>query len=189
MKKTSWELPEIFAGCLLLSVAALVAGGLASGIAGAVSASNVLPGEGTAQILTQATSWGEMFAAFMVLVALLGIWWQVETWSDANDLVDDATEESPEHGGGTDEAVRHLHRGCGMAGWAGILTGVTAAGEIVYFVSYQIEQGSAGGDPLIWQVRLSTVGELVETLVLCTVGIFGAMWIRRRCSELLPIEF
>jgi preprotein translocase subunit SecG len=189
MKRTSWELPEIFAGCLLLSVAALVAGGLASGIAGAVSDSNAVPSEGAAQILTQATSWGEMFAAFMVLVALLAIWWQVETWSDANDSVDDATEESPEQDEGTDEAVRHLLRGCGMAGWAGILTGVTAVAEIVYFVSYQIEQDSADAYPLVWQLRLSTVGELVETLVLCTVGIFGAMWIRRRCSELLPIEF
>jgi hypothetical protein len=195
MNKTTWELPEIVAGSILLAVAALVAGGLASGIAGAVANSDAVPGEGAAQILSDATgSWAGVFSAFMVLAGLLVIWRQVNTWSEMVDSLEGAAGPSALRGESfeldekTDEAVRHLLRAGEMARWAGILIGVMAVGTVVYFISYEIQQGSTAGDPFVWQLRISTVGGLAATLVLCTAGIVSATSVRRRCSEYLSVE-
>jgi hypothetical protein len=93
MEQRSWELPEIVVVSALAAVSALAIGGLASGIAGVVEASNpLLAGESTAGILIQSTAWADSFAAFMVLIALLVIWWRVQTWSEVIHLDEDALE-------------------------------------------------------------------------------------------------
>ena len=94
MRRTSWELPEIVAGSILVAFSALAVGGIASGISAAASSSNQFSiGESAAQILVQATSWAEPFEAFMVLVALLVIWWQADRWSEILEQYDEQYDE------------------------------------------------------------------------------------------------
>jgi hypothetical protein len=209
MRRTFWELPEIVAGSILVAFSALAVGGIASGIAAAASNSNEFPvGETAAQILAQATSWAGPFEAFMVLVALLVIWWQADRWSEVleqyEEQYEEQTDEAPELNEAPEteeapeldeepeldelweEAVKHLLRGRALTLWAAGLTSVIAAGAIVLTISEDIDQGSGGG--FVWPLRISTFGELVATLVLCAAGILGAIWVRRLCSAQLLTE-
>jgi hypothetical protein len=215
MRRTSWELPEIVAGSILIAFSALAIGGIASGIAAAASNSNPFSvGESAAQILVQATSWAGPFEAFMVLLALLVIWWQADRWSEVFEQYDEQddeqyeyeaeeapeTDQAPELNDALEfddepeldelweEAVTHLLRGRALALWAAGFISVIAAGAIVLTISEDIDQGSVGGGGFVWPLRISTFGELVATFVLCTAGILGAIWVRRLCSAQLLTE-
>ena len=178
MQQRSWELPEIVVAAILAAVGALALGGLASGIAGAIEASNpFLGGVSTAGIIVQSTSWAESFAAFMVLISLLVVWWHVEKWSEVIDSDEDEL------------ALLHVMRARLLAVWAGIAAVVVVAAAITYFVSYQIDLQSPGGgiSPIVWELRALQIGSLVATLLLGTAGVLGTIWVRKLCSSYLTI--
>jgi hypothetical protein len=205
MKRNFWELPEIVVVAILTAVSALALGGLASGIAGSVEASNpFVGGVSTTGILVQSTTWADSFAAFMVLIGLLVIWWHVETWSEVIDSDEDVLEleeDQSELGGGEEvrvgdepsgafsRAFRHVMRGRVLAAWAGISTLVVVASAIVNFVSYQIDLESSDGgmSPVVWQLRALQIGSLAATLVLGAAGVLGTIWVRRLCSSYLTV--
>ena len=212
MKQRSWEFPEIVVVAILAAVSALAIGGLASGIAGALEASNpFLGGVSTAGIIVESTGWAESFAAFMVLISLLVVWWHVETWSEVIDSDEDGVEHEQDQSepvgyeaggyeavnvddrsGASSDALRHVMRGRLLAVWAGIATVVVVAAAIIYFVSYQVDLESPGGgvSPIVRELRALQIGSLVATLVLGTAGVLGTIWVRKLCSSYLtfPME-
>ena len=189
MDKNFWELPEVVATSILVAVAALAFGGLASGVVGIASNSGTEPSQGTAQILAQATTWAEFVAAFMVLMGLLVIWWHTETWSEVLEPVDDGAEGDLEQSAVQTEAVRHMLRGGATALWAGKLTGVIALGAIANFTASQFELGPSGENPFVWQLRVVMIGGLAATLVLSAAGILGTTWVRGLCSRYVRFQF
>jgi hypothetical protein len=219
MRRTSWELPEIVAGSILVAFSALAVGGIASGIAAAASNSNPFSiGESAAQILVQATSWAGPFEAFMVLVALLVIWWQADRWSEVLEQYDEQDAEQYEDGtdGGPelseepefdeapelseepefDEApeLDELWEEAVRHLLRGRALNRWAAGSISVTAAGAIvltiseDIDQGSGDGFVWPLRISTFGELVATLVLCVAGILGAIWVRRLCNAQLLTE-
>lgn len=193
MGRTRWELPEIIAGSILVAVAALGVGGLGSGIVSAALSSDSVGGDSVAQMLTQATSWAGVFAAFMVVAGLFVIWWQADNWSGAFEPVEpaevairDAFQLDEGTRGGRTAATGHLLRATQLAFWAARVTGVIAVAAIVDFVALQVQQGPVGESQYVWPMRVEQIGELVAALVLCAAGILGAVWIRRLCISYLP---
>jgi hypothetical protein len=219
MRRTPWELPEIVAGSILVAFSALAFGGIASGIAAAASSSNQFSiGESAAQILVQATSWAGPFEAFIVLVALLVIWWQADRWSEVLEQYDeqdeeqyeDETDESPEltEAAEFDEApelseepefdeepdLDELWEEAVKHLLRGRALTLWAAGSVSVTAAGAIvltisdDIDQGSGGGFVWPLRISTFAELIATLVLCAAGILGAIWVRRLCSAQLLTE-
>src|SRR5580698_7112862 len=121
----AWEVPEIFGAAVLASVSVLAVGGLATGIARAITeaASNFPPGLGSQQVWN-AIQFGAEWAGPLLATVVLGVlglcWWQVSAWMEVT--------ETPGHDENDESEARgHMHRAHLIARWAMVALAVTAA--------------------------------------------------------------
>lgn len=156
----AWEVPEIFGAGVLASVSVLAVGGLATGIARAVteSATNFPPGLGSQEVWN-AIEFGSEWAGPLLAIVVLGVlglcWWQVDAWLEVTESPgNDDDDES--------EARGHMHRARLIARWAIVALAVTAAGAIAGFVA---EVGANSGQSL-WTIDIYGGGSMLAVLVL-----------------------
>ncbi len=158
-----WEVPEIVGMAGLASVAVLVVGGLATGIARAVTeaASNYPPGQGSQEVwnaMTLGTEWAGPLVAVIVLGAFGLCWWQIQAWAEVFDGPADDDDLAEAHG--------HVHRAHLIARWAMVALALTAAGSIAGFVA---QVGQNAGQPF-WTVDIYTGANLLAVFVLLGVA-------------------
>ncbi len=156
----AWEVPEIFGAAVLACVSVLAVGGLATGIARAIteSASNFPPGLGSQEVWN-AIQFGSQWAGPLLAIVVLGVlglcWWQVDAWLEVT--------ETPGHDDDDESEARgHMHRAHLIARWAMVTLAVTAAGSIAGFVA---EVGTNAGQR-IWTIDIYGGGSLLAVLVL-----------------------
>jgi hypothetical protein len=163
--RLEWEVPEIVAGTILVSVAILPIGGLATGIARDVATyGQVFPSGLFNQQVWSAVSLGAEWASPFVALILLGVvalcWWQWQGWSEVI--------EDPERVDEASEALGHLRRAQRTAMWARVVLIVTALGAIAAFVA---QVGVTSG----FQASLD-IFDGVETLAVFVL-LAGTLWI------------
>ncbi len=161
--RLQWEVPEIVAGTILVSVAILPIGGLATGIARDIATyGQVFPSGLLNQQVWSAVSlgaeWASPFVALILLAVVALCWWQWQGWSEVI--------EDPERVDEASEALGHLRRAQRTAMWARVVLIVTAIGSIAGFVA-QVGSG--------FQSSLD-IFPGVETLAVFVL-LAGALWI------------
>lgn len=161
----TWEVPEIFGAAVLASVSVLGVGGLATGIARAITeaASNFPPGLGSQEVWN-AIAFGSEWAGPLLAIVVLGVlglcWWQVDAWLEVTETLGSDDDES-------EEARGHMHRAHLIARWAMTTLAVTAAGSIAGFVA---EVGTNTGQSL-WTIDIYGGGSLLAVLVLLSAAV------------------
>jgi hypothetical protein len=168
--RLDWEVPEIVAATILVSMAILPIGGLATGIAREISTSGqVFPSGLDNQQVWSAVSFGAEWASPFVALILLGVvglcWWQWQGWSEVI--------EDPERVDETSEALGHLQRAQRTAMWTRVVLVVTAIGSIAGFVADLDVNGGS-------QATLD-IFPGVETLAVLVL-LAGALWIDSRLT-------
>ena len=115
---------------ILVSLALLATGGLATGIARIITTENVFPGSDiqvTWNSITFATQWASPVVAVLLLTVIGLCWWQLQAWSE---LI-----ESPDPDDDPSDALRHIRRAHLMARWTLVGVALTALGAVALFVS------------------------------------------------------
>ena len=166
--RLAWEVPEIAGAAILVSIALLIVGGLATGIARAVSTSGAWPGPGNQQAWA-AIQFGAQWASPVVAVFLLGVlglcWWQKQGWREVVEGSDGDEELS--------EAGAHLRRAQRMVVWTRVVLALTALGSIAFFAAeLGVNEGSDG-----------TFDIYPGASTVAVVALFaGAVWIDRKLT-------
>jgi len=155
----AWEVPEIVGVAGLSTVALLAVGGLATGIARAVTetGSSFPPGLFSQEVwnaITFGSQWAGPVVAIIVLAVFVLCWWQMQAWAEATD--------GPADDDDLADARGHIGRANLMARWAMAALVLTAAGSIAGFIA---EVGLNTGQPY-WTIDLYTGASLLAVLVL-----------------------
>jgi hypothetical protein len=163
--RLAWEVPEIVAGTILVSIAILATGGLATGIAHDIATSGqFFPSGLDNQQVWSAVQIGAQWASPIVALILVGVvglcWWQWQGWSEVM--------EDPERADELSEALGHLRRAQRMAMWNRVILVVTAIGSIAVFVA---QLGIYGRSEATLDIYPG-----VETLAVMVL-LAGALWI------------
>jgi hypothetical protein len=164
--RMAWEVPEIAGAAILVGVAVLIVGGLAVGIARALTTTGGVFAFSNQQTWA-AVQFGAVWASPVVAVLLVGVlglcWWQDQGWEE---VVADGAEE-------LSEARGHLRRARRMIAWTRVLVALTAVGSIALFAAaLGINQGSSDWYDYYFPSGASTVA----TFALLA----GAFWIDRK---------
>jgi hypothetical protein len=174
--RTDWEIQEVLATALLLAVALVAVGAVASGIDANAEGSFQPTRDAVAQALLQSTLWAGVTTVFLLVAALGLVWWQVDGWSEA--LGDAGTDDA-------EEARLHLRRNRVLAKWAGVSLAVTSLAAIGTLVAIGLQD-----EPVSVSMRLqqwfSYGGGVIAALVLAAAGIFAVTRVLRLCDGALP---
>jgi len=167
-----WELPEIFAVAVVVSVGLLALGGLATGIARLWQQI-----EGPVSAAWYAVQFGAEWAGFLLVGLVLGAltlcWWQGESWGT---VMGDAEEAD----WSLSEARGHLRRTRVIVRWCVGALGVIALGAVAGFA------GDIGGAlPGAWPLQLLQGTQTLVALVLVGAGLFVGLRLDREASALL----
>ena len=183
--RVQWEIEELVAAGLLLTIGVLALSDIASGWANASVDSNRPASQALRSFLLYSTDWSGISAGFLILAALGLIWWQMDGWAERLEDLD-----TGEEGQATlrefEEAARHLARNrslstaCGILLVVGLIASVGAVvGEVI--VGY----GGYGQTALFWGQVLRPVGELVGFLILAAIGMLAIVGVRATCDRAL----
>jgi len=175
--RLDWEVPEIVAVAVLVTVAVLAVGGLATGIARSVTFQSPYTGFFS---IWNAVQFGAQWAGPLIALAVLGVlgvcWWQLQAWAEVIEMPDNSDDDLP-------EALGHMHRARLMISWAVGALGVTAAGSVAGFAAQVGQQGRIG---LAWPPDLISGAGMLAVLVVVSTGVLVGRQLNHRYRTPTP---
>jgi len=164
----AWEVPELIALAVLVGVAVLAVGGLATGIVRSFSPTSSFAGS---QDVWNAIEFGAQWANAILAAIVLGVlgvcWWQLEAWEEVR--------EEPDSENDLSEALGHIQRTRRIISCTGVALGATAAGSVAGFVA---QIGTYGSNPL-WTLDILGAAEMLAVIVISGTGILVGRQLQR----------
>ncbi|MGD1053732.1 MAG: hypothetical protein ABR950_07865 [Candidatus Dormibacteria bacterium] len=182
--RAGWDLGEILGWGLIVAITLLAAAYVAAGImeAGASAGPNQL--EAT---LLYATEWVSPYVALFPLAALGIAWWAVRRHASSGaPMAPAADDDAPDAESAAEAGLAHLFRARALiilVGAALIVIICAAIGALVSSILLMI-QGELGGNP-VWASEAETLGVVTSALLLCGIGLGGAIRLWLQTSHLL----
>ncbi|MGA2520260.1 MAG: hypothetical protein ABSG81_05505 [Acidimicrobiales bacterium] len=190
LRHAEWELPEVLAAVVLVAFVLITVTSVVSGIVSGVGQEEA--GFTAAQVvgvaMGNASSWADPPFAFVLLVGVGLVWWQVRIWSAEIELAGatDGDEAAPE--GDSENTVLvaafdHLLRAKSLATWALPLLVVVLSASVADIVSsFLLYRGTGVGGGAIWSSHIESIGFACATWVLVLAGLVAALYVRTQVS-------
>jgi hypothetical protein len=189
VRHAQWELPEVVAAVILLVFVVLTVTSVVVGVVAAVGQEGGLT---SAQLvgyaMQSATTWANPAFAFVLLVGVGLVWWQVRIWSAEIELAGSGDNPDVEPDDDADSAILvaafdHLLRAKSLATWAlPLLFVVLAAALANALASFLLYRGAGLGGGEVWSNHLNSIGLGLATWVLVAAGLVAALYVRTQVS-------
>jgi len=189
IRHAEWELPEVLAAVIMVAFVIIA---ITAVVAGIVDAGSKNPGLSSAQVVGEAmetaTAWANPAFAFILVVGVGLVWWQVRIWSAEIDVAAAGEAEDVDLDAADSPvlvaAFDHLLRAKSLVSWAlpllvAVLT-AAAASVVASFLLYR-GQGIGGGE--VWSNHVETIGFAAATWVLVLAGLLVALYVRTQVSH------
>jgi hypothetical protein len=152
-----WEYPEVAALVVLVAVAVLATGGLATGLAMSLGRGVPFNRFFTGRAIELGSFWASAVLAAVLLGVLGQCWWHLSRWERQRD-----------HSSRSIVAALHVARGRNLVTWlqaAFVLTAIAAICQLVGAIM------AGGGSVTIWAPDFNTGANVLAVLVLTVTGI------------------
>jgi len=189
IRHAEWELPEVLAAVVMVAFVIVTITALVAGI---VYAGSRNPGVGATQAVGEsmevATAWANPAFAFILVVGVGLVWWQVRIWSGEIDLAVAGEAEDPDPDAADSPvlvaAFDHLLRAKSLASWALPLLVVVLTASLASVVSsFLIYRGQGFGGGEVWSNHVETIGFASATWLLVLAGLVVALYVRTQVSH------
>ncbi len=189
VRHAEWELPEVLAAVVLVAFVLITVTSVVSGVVSGLGQEEA--GFTAAQIvgvaMGNASSWADPPFAFVLLVGVGLVWWQVRIWSAEIELAAAADDEAPPEDDSESvvlvAAFDHLLRAKSLATWALPLLVVVLSASVADIVSsFLLYRGTGIGGGAIWSSHIESIGFACATWVLVLAGLIAALYVRTRVS-------